>query len=77
MMGVAAGCYVAFGGFLALSVGGQCPGIAATNPGLQKMIFGAFGFPFGLMMVRSSSTPGLGSCHTAGIASYGGVVSKP
>ena len=26
------------------------PGIKATDPGLQKMIFGAFGLPFGLLM---------------------------
>ena len=29
---------------------GACPGLAASNPGLQKMILGAFGLPFGLFM---------------------------
>ena len=29
---------------------GACPGLASTNPGLQKMILGAFGLPFGLFM---------------------------
>jgi len=33
-----------------LSVGGACPGLAASNPGLQKIVAGAFGLPFGLMM---------------------------
>merc|ERR1719487_2906308 len=33
-----------------LSVGGACPGLAATNPGLQKIVSGAFGLPFGLLM---------------------------
>jgi len=33
-----------------LSVGGACPGLAATNPGLKAIISGAFGLPFGLMM---------------------------
>jgi formate/nitrite transporter len=49
-LGVVAGCHIAFGAYLAISVGGACPGIAAANPGLQKMIFGAFGLPFGLIM---------------------------
>ena len=33
-----------------LSVGGACPGIAAANPGLHKIILGAFGLPLGLFM---------------------------
>ena len=33
-----------------LSVGGACPGLAASNPGLHKMVLGAFGLPFGLFM---------------------------
>jgi len=49
-LGIVSGAHIAIGGFLALSVGGACPGIAAANPGIQKMIFGAFGLPFGLMM---------------------------
>jgi len=44
------GCHIGFGAFLMLSVGGACPGLAATNPGLQKIILGAFGLPFGLFM---------------------------
>ena len=32
---------------MVLTVGGACPGLAATNPGLQKIVSGAFGLPFG------------------------------
>ena len=49
-LGVVSGCHIAFGAYLAITVGGACPGIAAENPGLQKIIFGAFGLPFGLIM---------------------------
>lgn len=49
-LGVVSGAHIAFGAFLALTVGGACPEIAAANPGLQKIIFGAFGLPFGLIM---------------------------
>eukprot|EP00965_Chrysotila_dentata_P235892 6201010-Pleurochrysis_carterae.AAC.7 len=50
LLSILSGVHIAFGAFLMVSVGGACPGLAATNPGLQKMIFGAFGLPFGLMM---------------------------
>jgi len=53
-LGIASGCHIAFGAYLALAVGGACPGIAAENPGLQKIIFGAFGLPFGLIMTLVS-----------------------
>jgi len=49
-LGIAAGCHIGFGSYLAITVGGACPAIAEANPGLQKMIFGAFGLPFGLIM---------------------------
>ncbi|KAL3945304.1 MAG: hypothetical protein SGBAC_000580 [Bacillariaceae sp.] len=49
-LGVVSGCHIAFGAYLAITVGGACPGIAASNPGLQKIILGAFGLPFGLIM---------------------------
>jgi formate/nitrite transporter len=49
-LGILSGCHIAFGAFLMLSVGGACPGLVSTNPGLQKIILGAFGLPFGLMM---------------------------
>jgi hypothetical protein len=47
ILGILSGCHIAFGAFMLLSVGGACPGLAATNPGLQKLISGAFGLPFG------------------------------
>lgn len=53
-LGIVSGCHIAFGAYLALTVGGACPGIAAENPGLQKIIFGAFGLPFGLIMTLAS-----------------------
>lgn len=43
LMGIISGCHIAFGALLAVTVGGNCPGLATTNPGLQKIIFGAFG----------------------------------
>ncbi|MDE3743849.1 formate/nitrite transporter family protein [Maribacter polysaccharolyticus] len=45
-----AGAYVAFGGLLAIIVGGGSPGIAAENPGMAKFLFGAT-FPLGLILV--------------------------
>jgi formate/nitrite transporter len=49
-LGILSGCHIGFGAFLMLSIGGACPGLAASNPGLQKIILGAFGLPFGLFM---------------------------
>jgi len=43
LMGIISGCHIGFGALLAVTVGGNCPGLLATNPGLQKIIFGAFG----------------------------------
>eukprot|EP00613_Pedinella_sp_CCMP2098_P001767 CAMPEP_0171618532 /NCGR_PEP_ID=MMETSP0990-20121206/14806_1 /TAXON_ID=483369 /ORGANISM="non described non described, Strain CCMP2098" /LENGTH=304 /DNA_ID=CAMNT_0012183361 /DNA_START=9 /DNA_END=923 /DNA_ORIENTATION=- len=48
---VLAGAFIALGGFLALSVGAHLPGIKASDPGLQKLILGAIGLPFGLICV--------------------------
>lgn len=50
LLGFLAGAYIAFGGLLAVIVGGGSPGLAAANPGLQKFVFGAV-FPVGLMLV--------------------------
>lgn len=36
-LGIASGCHIGFGAYLAITVGGACPGIAAENPGLQKV----------------------------------------
>ncbi len=43
-----AGTYIALGGLLALMIGGGIPGIAAENPGIQRLLMGA-AFPIGLM----------------------------
>lgn len=53
-LGIVAGCHIGFGSYLAITVGGACPGLAQTNPGLQKMVLGAFGLPFGLIMTLVS-----------------------
>lgn len=45
-----AGAYIAFGGLLAIMIGGGMPGIVKENPGIVKLVFGA-AFPVGLMMV--------------------------
>ncbi|MEI6946846.1 formate/nitrite transporter family protein [Paraflavisolibacter sp. H34] len=44
------GAFIALGGLLALVVTGGMPGVAAANPGLNKLLFGAL-FPLGLIMV--------------------------
>ncbi|EFN58263.1 hypothetical protein CHLNCDRAFT_34412 [Chlorella variabilis] len=51
LLGAVAGCYVGLGGALLLTVGPNCPGIAAQNPGLAKYITGAIGFPFALLQI--------------------------
>lgn len=53
-LGVVSGAHIAFGAFLAVTVGGACPGLAAENPGLQKIVLGAFGLPFGLIMTLAT-----------------------
>ncbi|CAG9462718.1 unnamed protein product [Pedinophyceae sp. YPF-701] len=46
-----AGIYVTFGAVTAMYIGGNMPGVAATDPGLASLIFGIFGFPTGLLAV--------------------------
>lgn len=50
LLGFLAGAYIAFGGFLAIKIGGGVPQIKMTNPGLASLIFGGV-FPVGLMLV--------------------------
>ncbi len=45
------GAQLALGTLMAIAVGGNLPGINGENPGLQKLIFGLFGLPFGLLLV--------------------------
>ena len=47
---VMGGAYVGFGGLLALSIAGNIPGVAGTNPGLVKMAFAAL-FPVNLILI--------------------------
>lgn len=53
LLGAVAGCYVALGGALLLTVAPNCPGLAQSNPGLQKYLMGAIGFPYALLMILS------------------------
>ena len=43
-LGMVSGCHIGFGAYLAITVGGACPGIAAENPGLQKVRIFLFSF---------------------------------
>ncbi|KAK9814298.1 hypothetical protein WJX72_003601 [[Myrmecia] bisecta] len=67
LLAILGGCCVSMSAFLAVSVGANCPGLLASNPGLQKMIYGAFGFPFGLLMVVISGAE-LFTGNTASVA---------
>ena len=44
-MGVVAGCHIAFGAYLAITVGGACPELAKANPGLQKIVMVSCSIP--------------------------------
>lgn len=48
VLGLLAGFYVSWGAILMLQIGANCPGLAASNPGLQKLVSGIFGLPMGL-----------------------------
>ena len=50
LLSVLAGSYIAFGGLLAIKVGGGVPEIQANNPGVASLLFGAV-FPVGLILV--------------------------
>jgi formate transporter len=53
-LGICSGIHIAFGAYLAISVGGNLPGFASTNPGIQKLILGGMGLPTGLIMTLVS-----------------------
>lgn len=48
-LGLISGAHIGFGAMLAMTVGGNIPGIQSSNPGLAKLLYGAV-FPLGLMM---------------------------
>ena len=49
------GLQVGIGGLLCLTMCGNLPGLAATNPGIVKFLFGAL-FPVCLVLVLNSGT---------------------
>eukprot|EP00240_Pyramimonas_obovata_P005749 CAMPEP_0118934744 /NCGR_PEP_ID=MMETSP1169-20130426/14037_1 /TAXON_ID=36882 /ORGANISM="Pyramimonas obovata, Strain CCMP722" /LENGTH=324 /DNA_ID=CAMNT_0006877677 /DNA_START=133 /DNA_END=1107 /DNA_ORIENTATION=+ len=65
---VVAGMQIGFGMFLASFIGGHCFEIAKLNPGLAKLIMGAFGLPLGLLMVVTSGSD-LFTGNTAAVTS--------
>lgn len=50
VLSIMAGAFVALGGILSLTVGCGIPGIAAENPGMQKLLSGLM-FPIGLFLI--------------------------
>ena len=50
ILGILGGAFIAFGGFLSMTVAGGMPGVMTSNPGLVKFVFGSL-FPVGLIMV--------------------------
>jgi len=50
-LAVLSGLQIGAGSLLSFVVGGDIPGIKSSNPGLQKIISGIFGIPFGLFMI--------------------------
>ena len=49
-LSVMAGAFIALGGMLSVAVGFGVPGIAAANPGVQKLLSGLM-FPVGLFLI--------------------------
>ena len=66
LSGALSGAYVSFGSVVALSIAGAIPGIAESNPGLQKMIF-ALLFPIALLNIVVTGTQ-LFTGNTASVA---------
>jgi formate/nitrite transporter len=51
VLGLLAGAHVGFGAMLSGTVGMDLAGLADENKGLQRLVAGAYGYPFGLFMV--------------------------
>lgn len=66
LSGSLAGVYVAFGAMVSLSVASALPGVAESNPGLQKLIFGAL-FPIALINIVATGSQ-LFTGNTASVA---------
>lgn len=50
---ILAGIFIGLGGVLCSSVGGDVPSLMDNNPGLQRAIFGALGFPVSIFLVTT------------------------
>lgn len=50
---ILAGVFIGLGGVLCSSVGGDVPGLNISNPGLQRALFGAIGFPLSIFLVTT------------------------
>ena len=69
------GGYVGLGGLLATVVSGSVPGIAASNPGMQKLIFAAL-FPVNLLLIlMSGGQLFTGNSASVAAALYEGLIS--
>ena len=51
VLGIVAGCFIAFGALFGLSIGAAIPTIQKNDPGLQRLLLGLFGLPLGLILV--------------------------
>jgi formate/nitrite transporter len=50
---ILAGVFIGLGGVLCSSVGGDVPELNISNPGLQRAVFGAIGFPLSIFLVTT------------------------
>lgn len=50
------GAFIGYGAYLCLCVGGACPAISQSNPGLGKLLFGLVGLPFSLLSIILTGT---------------------
>ena len=68
------GCYVGLGGLLSMSIAGNMPGVAASNPGLAKFTFAAL-FPVNLLLVlQTGAQLFTGNTATMSIALCEGII---
>ncbi|KAL1514437.1 hypothetical protein AB1Y20_003536 [Prymnesium parvum] len=74
---VMGGCYVGLGGLLSMTIAGSVPGIASSNPGLQKFIFAAL-FPVNLLLIlMTGGQLFTGNSAAVPAAMYEGLVTFP
>jgi len=72
---VLGGCYVGFGGLIAIMISGNLGGISAANPAIAKMAFAAL-FPVNLLLIISTSGQLFtGNSATVAAAKFEGFVS--